>query len=90
MPSKCNSFINLGTSSSAILKDSFEAQNIVNFHDEIYYNIDMLKVVQKLSNIPIEFQEGNKSLPDSVSFLEMEHVGKVEQLNIMNRPLYQK
>ena len=85
LPSKCNNFISLGSTSSGILKNSFEAQEQRNFLNEINYNIDMMQIVRKLSNIPIEFEEGNKELPDSITFLEMEKVGKVEQLNIMNR-----
>lgn len=85
LPSKCANFINLDTNSSAILKNSFESQEVVPFIDEVNGNIDMLAVTRMLSNIPIEFEEGNKQLPDNVSFLEMERVGKVEQLNILNR-----
>lgn len=85
LPSKCNNFINLGQASSGILKNSFESQQIIPFFDEINYNIDMMAIARKLSNIPIEFEEGNKELPNTITFLEMEKVGKVEQLNIMNR-----
>ena len=85
LPSKCNNFINLGQSSSGVLRNSFESQEIIPFYDEINYNIDMMALARKLSNIPIEFEEGNKGLPDTITFLEMEKVGKIEQLNIMNR-----
>ncbi len=85
LPSKCNNFISLGKSSSGILTNSFEKQEQLTFHDEINYKIDMMKIVKKLSNIPIEFEEGTNQLPDAITFLEMEKVGKVEQLNIMNR-----
>ena len=85
LPSKCNNFISLGEKSSSILEDAYENQKIINFNDEIDYNIDMEKVSECLSNIPIEFEKGNKMLPDTLTFLEMENVGKVEQLNIINR-----
>ncbi len=85
LPSKCSNFINLGATSSGILKNSFEAQKIVNFVDEIDYNINFEQITRKLSNIPIEFEEGVNQLPESATFLEMEKIGKVEQLNIMNR-----
>ena len=85
LPSKCNNFISLGSTSSGILKNSFEEQEQITFYDEINDSIDMMKVAKKLSNIPIEFEEGLKQLPDTVSFLEMENVGKIEQLNILNR-----
>lgn len=85
LPSKCNNFISLGSTTSGILKNSFEEQEQITFYDEINDSIDMMKIAKKLSNIPIEFEEGLKNLPDSVSFLEMENVGKIEQLNILNR-----
>lgn len=85
LPSKCNDFINLVNTSSEILHNSFEAQEIISFREEINPYIDMMEIAKKVANIPIEFEEGSTQLPDSISFLEMEKVGKVEQLNIMNR-----
>ncbi len=85
LPSKCNNFINMGKQASGILTNSFEAHNQMEFLDEINYSIDMMNIARRLSNIPIEFEEGGKQMPDSITFLEMEKVGKVEQLNIMNR-----
>ena len=49
------------------------------------YTVNMMNVAKVLSNIPIEFEDGLKQLPDAITFLEMEKVGKVEQLNILNR-----
>ena len=85
LPSKCKNFINLGDPNSGILKNSFDNQEIIGFHDEINYQINYMDLVRKISNIPIEFEEKVGSLPDSISFMEMENVGKVEQLNILNR-----
>lgn len=85
LPSKCNNFITINETNSGIMKNSYEKQETLSFVDEINYNINMMQVVKILSNIPIEFSEGVHNLPDSISFLEMEKVGKVEQLNILNR-----
>lgn len=85
LPSKCNNFITLGEGTSGLLTNSFEQQEQFVFYDEINNFIDMMQVARILSNIPVELQEGNRQLPDSISFLEMEKVGKVEQLNILNR-----
>jgi len=85
LPSKCNNFIRLDESVAGVLRNSFEQQEQILFHDEINDTIDMMNLVKKLSNIPIEFQEGSEDLPDAITFLEMEKVGKVEQLNILNR-----
>ncbi len=85
LPSKCNNFITIGDNNSGILKNSYENQEQIAFVDEVKYNIDMLQISKILSNIPIEFEDGLKELPDTITFLEMEKVGKVEQLNILNR-----
>ena len=86
LPSKCSHFINIGDKTSGILKNSYENQEQVTFTDEINYTVNMMDIIRILSNIPIEFTEGGEaSLPDSLTFLEMERVGKVEQLNIINR-----
>ena len=85
LPSKCDNFITLGTKSCEVLTHAFLEQEILPFYDEINYSINMNDLVSVLSNIPIEFEEASGALPESVTFLEMEKVGKVEQLNILNR-----
>jgi len=85
LPSKCNNFISLTGTKAGILKNSYEKQEQISFNDEVIYNIDMMRISEVLSNIPVEFEEGIKSLPDVITFLEMEKVGRVEQLNILNR-----
>ncbi|MGM9881847.1 MAG: type VII secretion protein EssC [Bacilli bacterium] len=86
LPSKCDNFISIGDSSSSVLEGAYNNQKIINFHDEINYEINMNLVGKRLSNIPIEFDGfANKALPNMITFLEMENVGKVEQLNIINR-----
>ena len=85
LPSKCNNFISLTGKQSGVLKNTYESQEQIIFNDEVNYNINMMDVVKVLANIPIEFAEGIKQLPDAINFLEMEKVGKIEQLNILNR-----
>lgn len=85
LPSKCNNFITIGDKSSSILENAYENQRTINFMDEIDYDINMADVSKKLFNIPIEFEKGGKELPNTITFLEMEAVGKVEGLNIINR-----
>ena len=85
LPSKCSNFINLGDPNSGILKNSYENQEIIKFKDEIKYNINYMELAKEISNVPIEFDEKVGALPETISFLEMENVGKVEQLNVLNR-----
>lgn len=85
LPSKCTNFISLTSNRSEILINSYEKQEKITFNNEINPNINMKNIAKYLSNIPIEFEEGIRQLPDAINFLEMEKVGKVEQLNILNR-----
>ena len=85
LPSKCNNFISLSQGESSILIDAFEKQKIKKFKYEFNDSVDMYNIARSLSNVPIEFAEGIKKLPESITFLEMERIGKVEQLNILNR-----
>ena len=85
LPSKCNNFISLGEKVSDLLTNSYGNQEKVSFVDEIDSTIDMMALARHISNIPIEFETGSHGLPEVINFLEMEAVGKVEQLNVLNR-----
>ena len=83
LPSKCSNFIILDGANSAVLKSTY--QEPIKFTSEVDRTIDMLSISKILANIPVELDNISQGLPDMVSFLEMENVGKVEQLNILNR-----
>lgn len=85
LPSRCNNFITVGEKKSGILENAYENQRSINFVDEVSYDLNMDLVCKRLSNIPIEFEHGAKEMPNTITFLEMESVGKVEGLNIINR-----
>ena len=85
LPSKCDNFITLGDKKSDILYNAFDSHYQGMFNNEIHYNIDMMDVMRKITNIPVEVEDQMSQLPESISFMEMEKVGKVEQLNILNR-----
>lgn len=85
LPSKCSNFITLNQNISGILQNSYEEQEQLEFKDEINNTINMMEVARICSNVPIELESESAALPNSISFLEMEEVGKVEQLNILNR-----
>ena len=85
LPSKCNNFINVSNNNTEVLKNAYEEQEQVNVTNDIDSPFDINKIVRILANIPIEFENDMRNLPDSLSFLEMEKIGKVEQLNILNR-----
>ncbi len=85
LPSECVDFISLGNQTSGILSNELNNYYHQDFKDEINNKIDMEKCCEVLANIPIEFYEDIRFLPKSLGFLEMQKVGKVEQLNSLNR-----
>lgn len=85
LPSECDNFIMLDDGESGVLKNSYEKQEQIKFYNEISQNINMMSIAKILANVPVEIISEETKLPESYTFLEMEKVGKVEQLNILNR-----
>ena len=85
LPNKCEKFIEIGEKESCILERNLSSGSQIIFNNEYEKNIDMNSVCVKLANIPLLTKDALKSLPTSLSFLEMYGVGKIEQLNILNR-----
>ena len=85
LPSLCNNFISLGDRKSLILIDSFNHQQQKVFYDEINYNVNMMSVAKIVSNVPIQLENNVTSFPSMISFLEMEKVSRVSQLNVTAR-----
>ena len=85
LPSLCNNFISLGDRKSLILIDSFNHQQQKVFYDEINYNVNMMSVAKIVSNVPIQLENNVTSFPSMISFLEMEKVSRVSQLNVIAR-----
>ena len=85
LPSKCNNFIELCEKESCIISQDINSHNQQIFNNEVILNINMHMVATKLANIPTTVGEGVSTLPQSLSFLEMYGLSKIEQLNIKNR-----
>lgn len=85
LPEQCKSFIKVDGKNGELLKNVINDDNqkfIIDLTTDINYN-ECYKV---LANIPIESSDnGGIKIPDSVGFLEMYDVGRVEQLNSLNR-----
>ena len=84
MPNKCEWFIQIGQTTSCILRKELNHQNQQVFVNEVV-NINMNNLAIKLANIPTESGESASSLPTSLAFLEMYNASKIEQLNIKSR-----
>ena len=84
LPSACVNFIST-VGNAAILSTSKDDYYQQPFNKEINNNLNITECCKILSNIPIEFTEDIRNLPTHLGFLEMFNVGKVEQLNALNR-----
>ena len=85
LPEQCKSFINVNSTNGNAIKNVVNEDKhdfIIDINNGINYN-ECFKI---LSNIPIETTDNSSSkIPDKVGFLEMYDVGRVEQLNSLNR-----
>ncbi len=85
LPSECKNFINVNKERSGIFESEISIGNQREFQTEYINDNKIMECIKRISNIPIEFNDEEKGLPNTVSFLEMYGVGKIEQLNIMQR-----
>ena len=85
LPAKCNTFIEVGQIDGAILEKNLSSGSQIIFKPEVSKNIDIKPIMNKISNIPVMTKTGLSVLPQSLSFLEMYGVSKIDQLNISNR-----
>ena len=84
LPNECRDFLTAAGEKSAIITNDLNKENQQIFTMDNTDNIDLPLLCEKLSNIPIK-TEMALSQKSTVSFLEMYKVGKVEQLNILDR-----
>lgn len=85
LPNRCNTFIEIGEKSGCILEKEIDSQSQQEFTNEYLEHLDMTPLCKTLANVPLLGKDALKSLPNSLSFLEMYGVSKIEQLNILNK-----
>lgn len=85
LPNNCNEFIEIGEKDCCILEKDLNSQSQQIFVSEYDNNLNMKDLSISLSNIPLMTKDGMTSLPNSLSFLDMYGVSKIEQLNISNK-----
>ena len=83
IPSEISKFIIIGEKTSVILDTN--NNNQTKFIEETNDNYDMHACSKVVANMPLRMKDAEKQLPNSVSFLELFGVGKIEQLNVLNR-----
>ncbi len=85
LPEQCKSFIKVNGVNGELSKNVINEQN-QQFKIDLMGGINYNECYKVLSNIPIETSDnGSSKIPDRVGFLEMYDVGRVEQLNSLNR-----
>ena len=88
LPNECKTFINLDMASKKgmIFENEISSTNQKEITFDNSTTILFERIFEKLSNIPIRYTEsGRYLLPNNYTFLEMYDVGRIEQLNILER-----
>ena len=85
LPGECSTFLNIDPSGSGMFENELVSTKQKSFAADLKYDINLDDVARKLANIPLEIHSAEGSLPEVVSFLQMYNIGKVEQLNTINR-----
>ncbi len=85
LPSETSTFINVEEQKCGLVTNDLGQENQLQFKADSIGNIDVYECARKLANIPIMVEKAKYELPASLPFLEMYGVGKVEQLNILDR-----
>ena len=85
LPEQCSTFINVDPEKSGLFETNLTKDSQKEFIPELNKTVDMYGCAQVLANVPMQKEKAKFELPNSVSFLEMFNVGKVEQLNSLER-----
>ncbi len=85
LPEQCKSFIKVDSVAGSLSKNVIN-EELQQFTIDLIGGINYNECYKILSNIPIETTDNSSGrIPDTVGFLEMYDVGRVEQLNSLNR-----
>ena len=90
IPDGCEDFVNYNEKEGYYFTAEMNVDSIRKFKPEFigtkYIDIDIDDCISRISNIPLKVEVSDSGqLPDSLGFLEMYGVGRVEQLNILKR-----
>lgn len=85
IPTDCNNFIEFDDNSGVSFSKNISSTGQKSFKPDFLKDVDLRGIGKKLMNIPVVTLESAKSLPSSLSFLDMYGVSKIEQLNIIGK-----
>ena len=85
LPDQTHTFISVNKEKSGLFTNKLKLDDKNEFQVDFTTPINMYNVALILANTPILLEKGKYELPKSLSFLEMFNVGRVEQLNSLER-----
>ena len=85
LPNECNNFLTADAKTCAIVTNDLNKDNQRAFVMDRFEDINLPLLCEKLSNIPIKSDLVFENFSKSIGFLEMCKVGKIEQLNVLDR-----
>ena len=85
VPSKCEKIIEVNSNAAGIVNKSLNENQGQNAFKPDLFVESINPWTNVVGNIPLAAESTGGKLPRSLSFLEMYKVGKIEQLNILNR-----
>ena len=85
LPNECTTFINIDSNESGIFENELTKDKQQSFKADFIGDLNIKEINKIVANIPIEMAKDRYSLPNKIGFLEMYNVGKIEQLNPLNR-----
>ncbi len=85
LPNEVDNFLTANGAESAIIKNDLNKDKQKTFVMDSTNNIDFSLLCEKLSSIPIKLPLMLDDIANSIGFLEMYKVGRIEQLNILDR-----
>ncbi len=85
LPTNSKVFVNVGQKDGIIYSKNINTKNQLTFVNEYNLDNDIYALSAIVSNVPTETKSGASVLPQSLTFLDMYGVSKIEQLNILNR-----
>lgn len=86
LPNECKTFVAIQNEKGKIFGSENSSSTQSEFKIDNENNWNFAEVSRVLANIPIKYSvQGSTSLPNTYTFLEMYDVGRIEQLNILDR-----
>lgn len=85
LPKECNCFISIDSKQSGLFENELVSNKQKVFMADFIGEESIESCFTKLSNISIDLSASRKELPNKVDFLGMYKVGKISQLNVLNR-----